>query len=202
MFKSYVIIVKGHELGERFGAKALETGKSNGWNIERYNAVDGRIVTCEDLPKYNLKLHTGYKKQIAAMQRPGVFGNFLTHWQLWNLCVRLNEPIGCFEHDVIFKGPPPEPSFKHLLKLDRLQKQKYYGTGQCWQGAHAYIIKPKGAKRLIGWAQKNGVMGADIMIGDEIINIAFNEDNLIGFNPESHTPEGKALHSTSKSMTF
>jgi hypothetical protein len=204
MFKSFVIIVKGHDLGERFGAAALQTGVEQGWNLKRFDAVDGRKITYENLPEYGLKLDTSHKKQIQAMHRPGVFGNFLTHWKLWNLCVELNEPIGCFEHDIIFKKPPPVDilHFEDLLKLDRIKQQKPYGTGACWQGAHAHIIKPAGAKKLIEWGKIRGVQPADVMIGDAVCKIEFNLDRLIEFNPESHAPDGTALFSTSKAMTF
>ncbi len=204
MFKSFVIIVKGHDLGEKFGSAALRSAAEQGWNLERFDAVDGRKINYENLPEYGLKLDISHKKQVQAMYRPGVFGNFLTHWKLWNLCVELNEPIGCFEHDVIFNKPPPSNilEFEDLLKLDKIKQQKPYGTGVCWQGAHAHIIKPSGAKKLIDWSRSRGVMPADVMIGDAVCKIEFNLDGLIGFNPESHTPKGIALHSTSKAMTF
>ena len=204
MFKSFVIILKGHDLGERFGAATLQTAAEQGWNLERFDAVDGRKITYKNLPEYGLKLDTGHKKQIQAMHRPGVFGNFVTHWELWNLCVELNEPIGCFEHDIIFKKPPPANilHFEDILKLDRIKQQKPYGTGICWQGAHAHIIKPAGAKKLIEWGKIRGVQPADVMIGDAVCKIEFNLDRLIEFNPDSHTPDGTALFSTSKAMTF
>lgn len=204
MFKSYVIIVKGHELSERVGNVAIQSGKALGWDIESFEAVDGRKTSVKDLPSYGLRLDTSHKKQIRQMERPGPFGNFLSHWKLWNLCVELNQPIGCFEHDVIFQKSPPHDilNFKDLLKLDLIKVQKPYGTGTCYQGAHAHIIKPSGARKLIDYCYTNGVMAADIMIGTDVLDIEFNLTNIIRFNDETHTPDGIALKSTSKDMTF
>lgn len=205
MFKSFVIILKDHSLSEEVGNECIESGLHNGWNIQRFDAVDGRITKItKTLNYYGLKLDTNSKKQVEAINRPGVFGNFITHYKLWNLCVDLDEPIGCFEHDVIFNKSPESISmtFQDLLKLDKLQKQKNYGTGNCYQGAHAYIIKPSGAKKLINRSKKIGIMGADVMIGDAVLNIEFNQDRLIQFNSKTHTSDGLALFSTSKTTTF
>lgn len=204
MFRSFVIVVKGHELSEKVGKMCLESGLNLGWNTELFEAVDGRTMSVEDLTSFGLRLDMTHKKQIRQMKRPGVLGNFLSHWKLWHLCIELNEPIGCFEHDVIFKAPPPADilDFDDLLKLDLIRVQKPYGTGECYQGAHAHIIKPSGARKLIDYSYKNGVMGADIMIGTGVLDIRFNLNGLISFNQETHMPDGTALKSMSKTETF
>ena len=204
--RSFIIILKENDVSERFGAAALESGLAQGWNVERYDAVDGRAINFSELSKYNLRLDTRKKKQVAAMSRPGVFGNFITHWQLWNLCAELNEPIGVFEHDVLFVKPPEIHfySFPDLLRLGWITKQKDYGTGDCWSGAHAYIIKPKGAKKIIKWGRRNGVICADAMLGSLVLDMAFDHTEKIILNPETivdgnpHIPK----HSLSRTMTF
>jgi len=204
MIKCFVIVVKGHELSERVGNMAIQSGKVLGWDTELFEAVDGRKTSLADLASYGLRLDTSHKKQVRQMERPGPFGNFLSHWKLWNLCVELNQPIGCFEHDVIFQKPIPLDilNFRDLLKFDLIKVQKPYGTGTCYQGAHAHIIKPSGAKKLIDYCFKNGVMAADIMIGTDVLDIDFNLTGLTRFNDETHTPDGIALKSTSKTMSF
>lgn len=204
--KSFVIIVKGHENSERFGTAALQSAKDQGWSLERYDAVDGRKIKnqTEELEKYGLFLDTRKRKQVSAMSRPGVFGNFLTHWNLWNLCVELNEPIGIFEHDVIFVKPPEIDfdSFDQILRLGWIQKQKDYLTGECFSGAHAYIIKPKGATKLLKWGKSQGVICADALMGTNVVNMVFDHSNKIIFNPETKDSAGNPLHSTSRGSTF
>lgn len=206
MFKSFVIVLDNHPWGQEMANDAISTGTSFGWTIEKFSAVDGRTVnmnTC--LSDHGLRLYDGAKKHRAAMQRPGVFGNLLSHFNLWKLCLQLNEPIGCFEHDIIFHGSPDkiDMRFSDLLKLDRSRLMKNYGTGNCYQGVYAYIIKPSGAKKLLDWSYKNGVTSADVMVGDGILNIAFDDNNLISFNPKQQSDKnGYTPFSTSKTMTF
>lgn len=204
--KCFVIILKGNEISEHFGEAALASGREHGWDVERYDAVDGRAINRTELSKYNLHLDTRKKKQIAAMSRPGVFGNFITHWQLWNKCVDIDEPIGIFEHDVLFVKPPELDfnSFPDLLRLGWISKQKDYGTGDCWSGAHGYIIKPKGAKKVIKWGRRNGVICADAMLGTLVLDMEFDHTQKIILNPDTlidgnpHLPK----HSLSRDMTF
>lgn len=202
--KSFVIILKGHANSERFGQAALDSARENGWNLQKYDAVDGRRITHDELKKYGLRLDTRKKKQVSAMSRPGVFGNFITHWQLWNNCLTDNEPYAVFEHDVIFVKPPEIDinSFADMLKLGWLKPQKDYLTGTCWAGAHAYVIKPSGAKKLIDWGYKNGVICADAMMGTAVLDIQFDHTQKIIFNPETKDENGMPLHSTSRTMTF
>jgi GR25 family glycosyltransferase involved in LPS biosynthesis len=204
--KCFVIILKDNEISEKFGGMALKTGKEQGWAVERYDAVDGRKINLSELSKYNLTLDTRKKKQIAAMSRPGVFGNFITHWQLWMKCVELNEPIGVFEHDVLFVKPPEIDfnQFPDCLRLGWLVKQKDYGTGDCWSGAHGYIIKPKGAKKIIKWGRRNGVICADAIMGTLVLDMAFDHTQKIILNPETIVDGNPQLpkFSLSRESTF
>lgn len=206
MFKSFVIVLDNHDWGQTLANDAISSGKSFGWNIEKFSAVDGRTVDMETcLNEHRLHLYNAGKKHRAAIKRPGVFGNLLSHFKLWQLSVQRNEPIGCFEHDIIFHGSPDkiDMSFSNLLKLDRSKLMKNYGTGNCYQGVYAYIIKPEGAKKLLDWSYKNGVTSADVMVGDNVLDIAFDDNHLISFNPKQQSDKnGYTPFSTSKTMTF
>jgi len=204
--KSFVITLENHDHGNMLSDEAIASGKQFGWDIEKFKAVDGRDLKLEDLlEQYNLRLHPIHKKQYRAMERPGVYGNLFSHYKLWQMCIDFDQPIGCFEHDVLFSGSPQlmNMDFIDLLKLDRLPQQKNYSTGICWRGAHAYILKPEGAQKLIEWSKTNGVMGADIMIGTEVLDIQFDENNLVYFNSKQQETNNKfSPFSTSKTMTF
>jgi GR25 family glycosyltransferase involved in LPS biosynthesis len=206
MFKSYIITLDGHEWSEELANDAIESAKSHGWDIEKFSAVDGRKTNLQtELNTYNLRLYAIDNKPGIAMRRPGVYGNFISHYKLWNICLSSGSPIGCFEHDVIFHDSPSlvNMDFAHLLKLDKLKIQKNYGTGVCYMGAHAYILKPEGAERLIKWSKENGVLPADVMMGEDVINIGFDENQLITFNPKQEQDiNGYTVHSTSKTMSF
>jgi GR25 family glycosyltransferase involved in LPS biosynthesis len=181
--KSFVVILKDNNKSEQFGNIAIQTGAKNTWNVTRFNGVDGKTIA---LNNYNLSVNTDHKKCINLFSKPGVVGCFLSHFTLWQKCLELNEPIAIFEDDVLFLKPPPTNlNFDDVLKLDKLSQGKKYAGGDWWEGAHAYILKPSGAKKLIDWSYSNGILPADWMLGTNILNVDFNTDKRVILNPES-----------------
>jgi hypothetical protein len=107
------------------------------------------------------------EKDIGKLSRPGVIGCFYSHYNLWNKCAELDEPIMIFEDDVkFFRGwHPVEFDDVLILSLGKssfmTEPQKSYlenpaGTpvARKWQnfsmpGASGYAIKPDAARALI-----------------------------------------------------
>jgi GR25 family glycosyltransferase involved in LPS biosynthesis len=181
--KSFIIILKNQPKSEKFGTEAIRSCFSLDWDISRFDGIDGRVECLND---YNLTLNTRHKKCINLFTKSGVIGCFLSHYLLWQKCLEMNEPIAIFEDDVLFlKSPPDNLNFTDVLKLDKLSQGKRYAGGDWWEGAHAYILKPTGAKKLINWANVNGVLPADWMLGTEILNVDFDFDKRVILNPDS-----------------
>jgi len=181
--KSFIIILKDNKTSEFYGNSAIESGKNYNWDLELFNAVDGRK---ESLSDYNLKATSFSKKCSSAFNRPGVVGCFLSHYNLWIKCLKLNEPIGIFEHDVIFQKPfPNNVKFEEVLRLDQLTKGKDHGTGEWWEGSHAYLITPAGAKKLVNWITLNGAWPSDVILGTSVVNIEFDNNSLVSLDNTS-----------------
>jgi GR25 family glycosyltransferase involved in LPS biosynthesis len=182
--KSYIIILRNHDKSEEYGSQALLTGKEQGWDVERFDAIDGRVVS---LFEFNIKPTTLNKKCFRAFSRPGVIGCFLSHYTLWKKCLNENKPIGIFEQDIIFQKPPIfNQEFLDILRLDKpASPGKNCGTGEWWEGSHAYILKPEGAKKLINWTNQFGAFPSDVMLGNKILNINFDTNNLTLLNMDS-----------------
>lgn len=184
--KSYIIILKNHEKSEEYGSQALLSGKQFNWDVEKFDAIDGRL---RSLDEFKIKPTSVSKKCTNAFHRPGVVGCFLSHYILWKKCLEENSTIGVFEQDVIFQKPPVfNNEFSEILRLDKpMLMGKEYGTGNWWEGSHAYILKPAGAKKLIDWTMSFGAFPSDVIIGTKVLNIDFNTDGLIVLNKESKT---------------
>jgi len=181
--KKFIIILKNNKNSEFYGNNAFLSGKNFCWDLEIFNAINGEK---ESLADYNLHTTNSSKKCKLSFNRPGVVGCFLSHYNLWMKCVELDEPIGIFEHDVIFQKPfSNNIEFNEILKLDKLQKGKNYGTGDWWEGSHAYFISPLGAKKLINWVKTNGVWPSDVLLGTKIVQIEFDQNNLISLDNSS-----------------
>lgn len=183
--KSFVIILKDHTQSELYGKVAMSTGQEFGWDINRFDAVDGRKHSFKE---FNLKAAvTNSAKCNRVLTRPGVIGCFLSHYFLWKLCVEKNETIGIFEQDVVFHKPfANNVVFSEVLRLDRPKRDGTdFGTGIWWEGSHSYLVTPLGAKKLIDWAHNVGAFPSDIAIGTNVVDIKFNSDNLISLDMSS-----------------
>ena len=129
-------------------------------------------------------------------------GAFFSHFTLWNKCLELNENILILEHDAdlvrdididlieSWKGEVLN------LGIPNWGTRKWEGEGikirevcgnfhnihdhrkdcQCntpWLfGAHAYILAPKAAKKLVDAAYSEGIIPADIFIRQELVEIS------------------------------
>jgi len=184
--KSFIIVLKNHEKSEQLGQTAIESAQQYHWDLEMFNAIDGRNNSLEN---YNLKPTTLKKKPNRLFQKPGVVGCFLSHYILWKHCLTINQPIGIFEQDVVFQKENNNiVNFTEVLRLDKPDKiGKDHGTGIWWQGSHSYFLKPAGAKKLIDWSHKFGASPADHMLGTNIVDIQFNLDNLVVLSEEANT---------------
>jgi GR25 family glycosyltransferase involved in LPS biosynthesis len=168
--KNYVIYLPEYTSSVELANRALSTGLEHGWSLELYAGVNG--LTCD---WKDLKICQQDAKCRDMMQLPGVQGCFLSHWNLWNLCVQQNCPVGIFEHDIEFIGPPPQQDFEHVLKLEGFLKKKPRPAGEWYEGARAYLITPTAAQKLIEWVNTNGALPADVNIGMNIVNITLSE---------------------------
>ncbi len=181
--KNFIIILKSNKISESYGKNAIDSAKKLQWNLEIFNAIDGNQET---LANYNLQATTNNKKCNSAFNRLGVVGCFLSHYNLWLKCLKLNEPIGIFEHDVIFqKSLPINIKFDEVLRLDKLSKGKDHGTGNWWEGSHAYFITPKGAKKIVNWVSANGAWPSDVILGSNVVKIEFDNNFLISLDNSS-----------------
>jgi GR25 family glycosyltransferase involved in LPS biosynthesis len=134
---------------------------------------------------YHLSINRQNKKCVKLFENLGVHGCFLSHWLLWKKCVELNENIGIFEDDVLFFKSFSDKKFIDVLKLEKLKQGKKYAGGDWWEGAHAYIISPTGAKKILAWIDKNGALPADWMLGTDIVDIKFDDHQSVAINLDS-----------------
>lgn len=171
---SYVIYLPGYAHSVTMATHAVATGQAQGWNIELWTGVDGSLV------EWTLPICETDAKCRTMMQLPGVRGCFLSHWSLWNLCVDLDQPIGIFEHDIEFVGPPPDNvEFDHVFKLEGFLRKKSRPAGEWYEGARAYILQPQGARKLVSWVTANGALPADVAIGLDVVDIVLDQGQRI-----------------------
>lgn len=173
---NFAIYLKGHKVAEDWLPTLMKNAQDKNWKLEPFIGINGLK---ESLADYKIKIDQRYKKSYKEMSKLGVQGCFLSHWHLWKKCIELNQPIGIFEFDVVFKKEPPTVMPTDIVKLAGFKPAKLASTGQWWGGAYAYIINPTGAKKLLDWTDRFGASPADFMLADKVADIAFDLDNRV-----------------------
>jgi GR25 family glycosyltransferase involved in LPS biosynthesis len=139
------------------GDQALEIAKKQNLCLWPYN-VKGQKIHDDDV-------------DWGKLSRPGVIGCFLSHYQLWQKCLELNEPIMIFEDDVKFYRSWSPVQWKEILILSlgkksslsdpwksHLEKPASKVTSLPWPnrsmpGTSGYAIMPKAADKLVATYQ-------------------------------------------------
>jgi GR25 family glycosyltransferase involved in LPS biosynthesis len=114
--KSYIITLLGHGLGEQLSAECQAQAARFGITVQRRDAVNGHGWE-DHLLREGLRT-AGFREK---KKTPGMYGNFLSHYHLWQECAQGQEPYLILEHDGYFVRPLPTDvlgRFTHVLKLD------------------------------------------------------------------------------------
>jgi GR25 family glycosyltransferase involved in LPS biosynthesis len=158
--KSYVITILDNSLSVKSAERCIRSAKTWGIEVEQW-----RATTPKDNPKDILDskgiLIDGFMEKYSRLDN--CIAAFLSHYFLWEKCVEDNKEILILEHDAFFMGPLPaiiigqcvnfgKPSYGRFNTPDfmgesKLVSKPYFG------GAHAYTIKPSGARKLIEKAE-------------------------------------------------
>lgn len=115
--KFFIIRLKNNDISEKHARECVEQAAKFGYNIEYFDAINGK-----DYAKHlnSLKITARYKFKKG---RVGVFGCFLSHFYLWQQCLKDNVPFVILEHDGYFIKSLPDnvlDNFVDVLKLDGL----------------------------------------------------------------------------------
>jgi len=147
--------------------KCVESGKKFGVSIEIFPATN-KVESPGQLAEFQLEW-TWPKKIKSDLH--AVWGCFLSHYCLWQKAIALDETILVLEHDAILTREIPTIKFDSVLNLGKPSWGKQAAAGNLaglhplttkkLYGTHGYLVSPRGAKKLIAFAQKNGMSPAD-----------------------------------------
>jgi GR25 family glycosyltransferase involved in LPS biosynthesis len=170
--KSFIIRLENYSNSVEWARRTFESGLKHNWTVDYFSGIDGKQRTLKD---FDLLPNTAYKKNKTAFDRLGTVGCLLSHYLLWKHCVEINESICILEHDVTIHAPLPTLNFTDVIKLSTGPKAKPTPFGNWWGGAMAYCVSPQGASKLINFSKLHGVMPADVMLSDGIVDLKFFE---------------------------
>jgi len=156
--KAFVITIKDHEKSEQVADRCIQSAKKFGVDVVKFDAITPRddiqgICDSELIP---IKRFEG-----AYSRLENSLSAFLSHYSLWKMCVRHDEPFIIFEHDAVITTHIPTTLPKYVGNIGKPSYGRFntpsFGWGQLtskpyFPGAHAYIVTPEGARRLIAAA--------------------------------------------------
>ena len=176
----YVIALQNNPRSQALLTDCLASCKRWAWSAEPYWAVVGADLVPTHFQDLNLYLNP----QTKIARRPGAQGCFLSHWNLWHLCVQKNTPIVILESDAVIQGAMPvyTPA-RGIQKFHTDRGTKTGFTGTWSKGAHAYAIAPAHARELIQGIQSTEVKPADKCIGTRFVPWQHHSSDLVTLNP-------------------
>lgn len=184
--KAFIITTKGFKPSENNAKKVMKAATKHGLEANIFygmSANDARFYLVDW--KIPMRDYTVLPRFVAKnLLMPGVQGCFLSHFILWNECVKLNEPIVVLEHDGIMVRPL-DVDWQDVLQLDPFrheedivdpagvtsynQEHNYWPGWFSMRGAYAYAIKPHAAKKLIDAVFREGFLATDDMISSKYV---------------------------------
>lgn len=223
--KAFVITLLENQISLTLANSAVDSAKKFDIELIIWPAVNGLLYGKEKLK--NLNLNKILKK--VMIQRTGVLGCFLSHYELWMHCVNIDTPILILEHDAMFIRSIPkdiETQFTDILKLDPFyitdpeyhknvkdsateDIQYFYQptagsskAGEYTLGAHGYCITPSGATKLIDFANNVGILPTDLHIGNRVVDIKCTTVSVISLQETHSYLNTKQLSSTTDLEKF
>ena len=157
--KAYVITIKDLDQSVKSAQRCIQSAIP--LKVEMFDAITPKDNPREILEQEGIPLDT-FREKYSYLDN--CISAFLSHYSLWKKCVEDNEEYIIFEHDAFVVNTIPEfinynkvinlgaPSYGSWLTprhlgVNPLTSKKYF------PGAHAYRLKPKGAKELIARAK-------------------------------------------------
>src|SRR6056300_62955 len=171
--KAFVITITSLDESVKCAERCIKSAddKSN-IKVEMFDAITPSKNPRAIAKKRQMNLE-GFKHDIGS--RPdNVLSAFMSHYILWDLCARGKEEFLIFEHDAVVVdqipqyapyqgcmslGAPSYGKFQQPFQMGviPLTSKKYF------PGAHAYKLKPAGARALVDEATFNA-MATDVFL--------------------------------------
>lgn len=203
--KAYIITLKDNETSIN---AALKCKQSANIPVEQFQAVEPSDVPSMMLseklqwtypwhePKHDFASGL-YLTPYRTKKKAARIACFLSHYQLWKRCIKLDEPILILEHDSIFIRPfDPDKALKAQCEIIGINDprgatrksmdyhEKIQSRPQSVQpvpridkpeipqglaGNSAYIIKPTGAKKMLSLVKEFGAWPNDAIMCYQLI---------------------------------
>ena len=174
--KAYVIYIDKYPESKEAAQKCVASGKQFGVDVNLhlgYDADDHPLETAKEvgIPTGDfIEKFSRHENCVAA---------FLSHHSLWMKAIKDNEEVLVLEHDAIFINEVPRVPYKGVLSLGAPSYGKFNTppnigvnklvSKQYLPGAHAYMVKPDAAQKMVDMA-RNYACPTDLFIRNDVFD--------------------------------
>jgi len=214
--KTFTITLSDNDMSKMLAEKSINSSIQYGYEASIFEAHSGQkavdYLQSENIYSISNIEYPNYLLYNNWTSVPGTIGCFASHFNLWNICIELNEDIVILEHDAVIVSEWMHPKWKDILHLDwegslrrrsmRGVQDKYFPViNNCvyrmgfspaetpeifsMNCTYAYAITPSAALKLITDAQKNGWFAADRFIREPVVEIFTINPKLAEEQPEA-----------------
>ena len=158
--KSYVITIIDNKKSIEAADRCINSGVKQGLLIQNFRAITPNDPIRDILKKQGIS-DQGFKEKFSRLDN--CIAAFLSHYALWTQCAAGKEEFQIFEHDAVVVGEIPEfINYQYCVSLGKPSYGKYNDpirigvnpltSKRYFPGAHAYWLKPAGARLLVAQA--------------------------------------------------
>lgn len=156
--KAYVITIMNNKKSVESAKQCISSAKKFGVDVEMFDAWTPEKNAEKFLIDEKIPLHLFHNdKRYSRTER--CIAAFASHYAIWKVALKLNEPVLVLEHDAVFVNTlPAENMMRGIINVGKPSYGKYKTpalgihplTSKSYlPGAHAYIIDRWGAHNLI-----------------------------------------------------
>ena len=161
--KNYVITIRSNAMSVGAAGRCINSGRMNNLKIEMFDAVTPNDDPVEMAESLGLNIDGFHDDQFYSRYENCVAA-FMSHFSLWSMCYEQQEEFTIFEHDAILVNHIPRHiPYKEIISIGKPSygrhiNLKSFGVNpltskRYFPGAHAYRLRPTGAKKLIDQAK-------------------------------------------------
>lgn len=156
--RHYVITITGNEKSVEAAERCIESAAKFGMEVYKFPAITPDNTNLDALILEKRINKVGLYEKYSRPENS--IAAFLSHHQLWEMCLQDDEEYTIFEHDAVVVDRIPEfINYKGCINLGkpsygRFNEPLYLGVNPLtskpyFPGAHAYRIRPNAARTLI-----------------------------------------------------
>ncbi len=174
--RAYVITILDNEQSVKAAENCIRSGAPQGIVINKWKATTPADMPFEMLAEKGID---GNRLDEVYSRADNCAAAFLSHYSLWEECMKVQEPIMIFEHDAVIVDTISErilngQCFKQMMNIGKpsygqFRTPAFIGSGpltskKYFPGAHAYIVKPAAARQLIQATKGIGAAPTDVFL--------------------------------------